>query len=169
MNELEADLKVYLMKRLGHVSTERVCSGLGIPNIYGFLKDRKYAPEPDWLAEELREAADPTPVIITHALGDGKNCKLCTETLHLFVSILGGEAGNLALKVLATGGVYLGGGIPPRIIPAIERGGFFEAFCSKGRLKMVLEKMPVYIIMNPKTALLGSACYGLEMIKEDRV
>ncbi len=168
MNELEGELKTYLMKRFGHVSNERVCSGLGIPNIYNFLKDRKYAPEPGWLAEELNEAADPTPVIVTHAFGEGRNCRLCTETLRLFVSILGGEAGNLALKVLATGGVYLGGGIPPRIIPALDRGGFFEAFCSKGRLKKVLEKIPLYIIMNPKTALLGSACYGLEMIHRDR-
>jgi glucokinase len=168
MNELEGELKTYLMMRFGHVSTERVCSGLGIPNIYAFLRDGEYAPEPAWLVEELAKASDPTPVIVKHALGDGKKCRLCTETLRMFVSILGGEAGNLALKVLATGGVYLGGGIPPRIIPALERGDFLRAFCSKGRLKKVLEKMPLHIIINPKTALLGSACYGLEMIKEDR-
>jgi glucokinase len=88
------------------------------------------------------------------------------ETLRLFVSILGGEAGNFALKVMATGGVYLGGGIPPRIVTELEGGDFMRFFCSKGRMKSVLEKIPVYVIMNPGCALIGSACYGLEMVQE---
>jgi glucokinase len=166
MDERQADLTRFLMKRYGHVSCERVCSGIGIPNIYDFLKESGRASEPGWLAEELESAADRTPVIMRAAAGEGRSCEICEETLRLFVSILGGETGNLALKIMATGGMYLGGGIPPRIIPALESGDFMRDFCSKGRLGTVLEKVPVYVMINPKSALLGSACYGLEMMKE---
>ena len=166
MDESQADLTCFLLKRFGHVSCERVCSGRGIPNIYDFLKETGHAPEPGWLAEELENAEDRTPVIMRAAGGEGRTSELCTETLRIFVSILGGETGNLALKIMATGGMYLGGGIPPRVIPALERGDFMQAFCSKGRLGEVLERVPVYVIMNPKSALIGSACYGLEMMKE---
>jgi glucokinase len=165
MDDRQADLMRFLMVRFGHVSCERVCSGLGIPNIYDFLKETGHAPEPAWLAKELEDTSDRTPIIM-RAGGDGDpSSELCRETLRLFVSILGGEAGNLALKVMATGGMYLGGGIPPRIIPALEKGNFMQAFCGKGRLGIVLERVPVYVITNPQSALLGSACYGLEMMK----
>lgn len=163
MDELQTDLMRFLMKRFGHVSCERVCSGLGIPNIYDFLKETGFSPEPEWLAKELEDAEDRTPVILQSAGDD--SCELCSETLRLFVSILGGEAGNLGLKVMATGGMYLGGGIPPRIIPALEKGDFMEAFCGKGRLGAVLERVPVYVMIHPQVALLGSARYGLEMMK----
>jgi glucokinase len=163
----QIELAAFLTKRYGHVSNERVCSGLGIPNLYEFLKETGHAPEPDWLAEELAEASDPTPVIVGAAVRQEPECELCRETLRLFVSILGGESGNLALKVMATGGIYLGGGIPPRVIDALEAGEFTAAFTAKGRLRPVLEKVPVYVIMNPKSALLGSACYGLEMMREE--
>lgn len=166
MDERQADLMHFLLGRFGHVSCERVCSGLGIPNIYDFLKETGHVPEPEWLAKELEDTSDRTPIIM-RAGGDGDpSSELCRETLRLFVSILGGEAGNLALKVMATGGMYLGGGIPPRIIPTLEKGDFMRAFCGKGRLGVVLERMPVYVMMNPQSALLGSARYGLEMMKE---
>jgi glucokinase len=166
MDELQLDLMRFLMERFGHVSCERVCSGLGIPNIYDFLKHSGYAPEPEWLAKELDGVGDRTPVIL-RAGGEGESsCELCRETLRLFVSILGGEAGNLGLKIMATGGMYLGGGIPPRIIPALEKDDFLRAFHSKGRLGAVLEKVPVYVMTNPQVALLGSARYGLEMMKQ---
>jgi glucokinase len=161
-NILETEMLRYLMDRFDHVSCERVCSGKGIPNIYAFLKDSSYAEEPDWLAEKLAVADDPTPVIANNALNSERSCELCVATINTFVSILGAEAGNLALKVLATGGVYLGGGIPPRILPALEDGEFMPAFRRKGRLSDLLSSVPVHVILNPKVALLGAACYGLE-------
>ena len=123
-----------LQKRFDHVSYERVCSGRGLPNIYDFLKDSGYADEPAWLAEELAVADDPTPIIVNSALDSETQCKLCVATLNTFVSILGAEAGNLALKVLASSGVYLGGGIPRRILPALEQERFMQAFRNKGRM-----------------------------------
>ncbi len=154
----------YLWPRLGHVSYEQVCSGgLGIPNLYAYLKDSGFAPEPDWLAAELAQADDPTPVIVGAAQDPGPNCALCQETLRLFVAILAAEAGNLALKVYATGGIYLGGGIPPRIIPVLESAAFLEGFRSKGRFSAILENIPVRVIRNPKVALLGGAYYAWEI------
>jgi len=162
-NALEAGLLRHLQERFEHVSCERVCSGRGLPNIYGFLKDSGYADEPTWLAQELAAAGDPTPIIVNTALDNETQCQLCVATLNTFISILGAEAGNLALKVLATGGVYLGGGIPRRILPALEQGRFMQAFRNKGRLSELLELMPVHVILNPQTALLGAACHGLEL------
>ena len=160
-NELELGLLRYLLCRYEHVSYELVCSGLGLPNIYAYLRDSSYAEEPSWLAEQLAAVTDPTPVIVNNALDAQKACKLTLGTLDVFVSVLGAEAGNLALKTLATGSVYLGGGIPPRILPALEKGRFLQAFRSKGRLSHVLADVPVHVIMNPKSALLGAARAGL--------
>jgi glucokinase len=160
---LEVDLLRYLLDRFDHVSYERVCSGLGVPNIYAFLKDSGYAAEPAWLAKRLAAAEDPTPVIANAALDGERPCKLCAATLDTFVSILAAEAGNLALDVLATGGVYLGGGIPPRILRALEQGRFMESFTRKGRMSKLLARVPVHVILNPKVALLGVACHGLEL------
>jgi glucokinase len=160
---LQTELLLYLQNRFGHVSCERVCSGRGIPNIYAFLKDSGHAREPAWLAERLEAADDPTPVIVNAALDSERPCELCIATLDTFVSILGAEAGSLALKVLATGGVYLGGGIPPRILSALEQARFLETFRRKGRMAGLLARVPVHVILNPKVALLGAACYGLEL------
>lgn len=158
---LEIGLLRSLQDRFGHVSWERVCSGQGIANIYAFLRDSGYE-EPAWLAEQLATVSDPTPIIVNTALESDETCEICTTTLEVFVSILGAETGNLALKVLATGGVYLGGGIPPRILPALERGGFLDSFRQKGRLSDLMARMPVHVILNPKVALLGAASHGLE-------
>jgi len=103
-----------------------------------------------------------TSVVIQFTTGLARECELCIATLDAFVSILGAEAGNLALKVLATGGVYLGGGIPPRILPTLEQGRFMETFRRKGRFSDLLARVPVHVILNPKVALLGAACHGLE-------
>ena len=162
-NPFEVKLLRYLLDRFEHVSYERVCSGRGLPNIYAYLKDSGYAEEPAWLAEQLAAADDPTPVIVNAALRGERRCELCVATLNTFVSVLGTEAGNLALKVLATGGVYLGGGIPPRILPALEQERFMEAFRRKGRMSDLLARVPVHVILNPKVALLGVACHGLEV------
>jgi glucokinase len=99
------------------------------------------------------------------ALDADHPCALCRKTLELFMSILGAEAGNMALKVYATGGVYLGGGIPPRIRTALEQSSFLDAFCDKGRLSDLVSRIPVSIILNPKTALIGAACCGLGMLE----
>jgi len=162
-NAREIDLLRYLLERYENVSYERVCSGSGFPNIYAFLKDSGYAKEPNWLTHQLAEATDITPVIVNAAMNTEPRCELCEAALQLFVSILGSEAGNLALKVLATGGLYIGGGIPPRILPLLKTGIFLDAFLSKGRLSMVLDKMPVHVILNPDVGLLGAANYGFKM------
>ena len=161
--KVEMGLLRFMLKRMRHVSYERVCSGIGIPNIYAYLKESGYAAEPEWLAESLAEAKDPTPVISRVAQDEEQPCPLCVATMELFVSILGAEAGNLALKVLATGGVYLGGGIPPRILPILDEGPFMEAFRGKGRFGGLMADMPIHVILNRKAALLGAAFRGLDV------
>ena len=159
---LELGLLRYLWDRYEHVSNERVCSGLGLPNIYTYLKASGYAQEPEWLADRLAQARDATPVIVNNALDENERCELCEATLRTFVSILGAEAGNLVLKTLATGGVYLGGGIPPRILPVLEDPVFMNAFCNKGRFRELMTNIPVHVILNSQAPLLGAAAYGLQ-------
>ncbi|MFP3870371.1 MAG: glucokinase [Syntrophobacteria bacterium] len=161
-NPLQIELLHYLQSYHEHVSYERICSGLGLPNIYAFLRDRGYEEEPAWLAERLGAVHDPTPVIVNSALDRQSLCDICVSAVNIFASILGAEAGNLALKVLATGGLYLGGGIPPRILSVLEEGTFMEAFRRKGRMSDLVEHMPVQVILNPNCALLGAAAHGLE-------
>jgi glucokinase len=160
-NPQQLELLGYLQARFEHVSYEAVCSGKGIPNLYDFLRDSGYGPEPAWLAEQLAGAKDRTPIIVQAALD--KSSELCTATLYLFGSILGAETGNMALKVLATGGVYLGGGIPPRILPVLNQGEFLAAFQQKGRFSDFLRNVPIHVILNPRAALLGAACYGFDL------
>jgi glucokinase len=161
-NKLEIKLLQFLRKKYKHVSCERVCSGSGIPNIYAFFKHSKSIEEPGWLAERLAVTEDATPVIARAAVDETKPCEICRMTMNTFISILGAEAGNLALKVLSTGGVYLGGGIPPRILPALGGERFRKAFLGKGRMKRILKQIPVKVITNRKVALIGAACFGLE-------
>jgi glucokinase len=153
-NHLEMELLDYLLKQFRRVSYERVVSGPGLLNIYRFLRDTGRGEEPAWLAEKLRDQ-DPGAVVSQAAL-DGKS-DLCVQALDLFVSLYGAEAGNLALKLLATGGVYLGGGIAPKIISKLQDSIFLNAFTAKGRLKPLLQAMPVRVILNDRTALLGAA------------
>jgi glucokinase len=161
-NALQAGLLTYLLQRYEHVSYERVCSGgLGVPNLYDYLKAAEVAPEATWLVERLAVAHDPTPVIADAALDASAPDALALATMRLFISILGAEAGNLALKVLATGGVYIGGGIPPRILPLFEDDAFLHAFTNKGRFAELLSHIPVHIILHPDVALLGAATYAL--------
>ncbi len=161
----ERELLGYLQERSDSVSVESVCSGRGIPNIYSFFKDTGGFEESVWLKESLADVTDPTPVIINAATDKDRRCLLCKATLEMFVSILGSEAGNLALKVMATGGVFVGGGIPPRIVPTLEAGSFMKAFTGKGRMQTIMKKIPVHVILNPRTALIGAACYGLGLDK----
>ncbi len=162
-SDLELGLSAFLRQRFDHVSYERVCSGRGMPNLYAYLKETGLAAEEEWLSARLAGADDPTPIIVQAALDATRPSPLCRQTLELFVSILGGLAGNLALTTLADGGVYVAGGIPPRITPFLQGGVFRASFLNKGRLAYVIERMPVHLVLNPKAALLGAACYVLSM------
>jgi glucokinase len=161
---LQIGLLTYLNARgYTHVSVERVCSGaLGIPNLYAYLKSTGLD-EPGWLADKLATVDDPTPVIVNAAQDSAHPCELARATLGLFVEILGAESGNLALKVLSIGGIYLGGGIPPRILKELEKPTFLQALRSKGRFKQLLTGMPVHVILNAKAGLLGAAAFGLNL------
>ncbi len=152
---LELELFHYLSDRFDHVSYERVLSGEGLFSVYQFLKDsKKFGAEPSWLSEKIREE-DPAEVISEAALF--KKNELCVKTLDLFASIYGAAAGNLALQVMAVGGVYIGGGIAPKIIWKLRDGTFIKGFRNKGRLSHIVTHIPVKVILNEKTALLGAA------------
>ncbi len=157
---LQVELLQYLQQQFAHVSWERVLSGMGLNNIYTFLRDTQRGVEPPWLTEELRQGD--RPAVIGNAALAG-TCDLCVQALDLCVQLYGAEAGNLALKVMATGGVFVGGGIAPRIISKLKEGTFTRAFCAKGRLQPILEAIPIHVIMNDKTALYGAArCAALQ-------
>lgn len=164
-NALEVDLLCYLMQKYSHVSYERVCSGIGIPHIYDFLRASGREVEPTWLRQKLDAVADPTPVIINAATGKERSCKICTSTLDICVALLGSEAGNMALKFLPSGGVYIGGGIPPRILNTLKNGRLLTRFFDKGRLSNILKPVPVNIILKPDTALTGAAYYAMEFLR----
>ena len=157
-NPLEAELLVYLMKKLnGRVSYERVISGPGIHNIYTFLRDEKKMDEPAWLAERMK-SEDPNAVI--GEVGESGQSELCAATLDMFVASYGAEAGNMVLKALAIGGMYLGGGIAPKILKTMRNGAFMKAFADKGRLSELCIHTPVHIILESRAALLGAAAYA---------
>jgi glucokinase len=153
-NELEIDLFRYLHTRLGHVSYERIVSGPGLVNVFHFLRDTGRGEEPPWLVEAMLHG-DPA-AIISHAALSGQS-PLAEQALDLWVSIYGAEAGNLALKILATGGIFLGGGIAPKILAKLAGPLFMQSFVSKGRMQALMETIPVKVITNDKTALLGAA------------
>ena len=157
-NELEAELLRYLLRQFDHVSYERVVSGPGLYNIYQFLRDTGRGEEPSWLTEELRQH-DPAATISQAALA-GRSA-LCVQALDLFVSLYGAEAGNLALKMMAIGGLYVGGGIAPKIIQKLADSTFIQAFIAKGRMQPLLEAMPVRVILNDRAVLLGAARYTM--------
>jgi glucokinase len=153
-NQIEIELLQYLASLFGHVSYERVVSGPGLVNLFRFLRDTGRGPEPKWLADEMLHM-DPAAAISRAAL-EG-SCPLCEQALDLFVSIYGAEAGNLALKLMATGGVYLGGGIAPKLLSKLTGPLFMQSFVSKGRMQPLLESMPVRVVVNDKIALMGAA------------
>jgi glucokinase len=153
-DDAELALWQYLHQRVGHVSAERVLSGPGLFVIYCWLKHTGRHGEPKWLAKRINEG-DPPRVISDAALAEKE--PLCVKTLNLFVSILGGAAGNLALTGLTKGGVYLGGGICPKILPKLNEDMFMLPFTNKGRFKGLLQEIPVNVILNDKAALLGAA------------
>ncbi len=153
-SELEIDLLRHLMGRIEHVSWESILSGRGLQRVYEFLRDSGRGKEPRWLAEKMRHE-DPAAAISQAGLQG--ECDLCAQALDLFVSLYGSEAGNLALKVMATGGLYVGGGIAPKILQKMRDASFLEAFRAKGPMRPLLEAMPVRVILNEATALIGAA------------
>lgn len=144
-----------------HVSYEDLCSGRGLPRLYAVLRQMHDAGEPDLLEECLTSESDPTPVIVEAGLAGGAPGSIAALTLRVFATILAAEAGNLALRVLATGGVYIGGGIPPRILPLLRSDWFLRAFQRKGQFADFMPTIPLHVILEPRTALLGAAHYEL--------
>jgi glucokinase len=158
-NPLEIELLTWLTQKYnGRVSFERVVSGPGLTNIYTFLRDQKHMEEPDWLRQRM-EAEDPNAVIGEVGEEPGKN-ELCATSLEMFAASYGAEAGNMVLKVLATGGMYLGGGIAPKMLKTMRSGAFMQAFTDKGRLSELLIHTPVRIILESRAALMGAAAYA---------
>jgi len=158
-NEDEIDLLRFLKQKYnGRISFERVVSGMGLTNIYEFLREVRGMEEPAWLAARIAAAHDANSVITEMALA--AKSEICEKALDMFVSAYGAEAGNLALKVLSVGGLYIGGGIAPRILEKLKDGTFLKAFTDKGRLSQLLINMPVRIILESKAALLGAAAYA---------
>ncbi|HXP16570.1 MAG TPA: glucokinase [Terriglobales bacterium] len=153
-NQMEVELFNYLRTRFGHVSYERIVSGPGLVNVFNFLRDTGRGAPEQWLIEQMTQS-DPAAAI-SRAASDGK-CALCEQAVDLFISIYGAEAGNLALKIMATGGVYLGGGIAPKMLAKLSGPLFMQAFIGKGRMQALLESMPVRVITNDRIALLGAA------------
>lgn len=159
-SDLEIELLRYLRASYLHVSYERLLSGPGLHAIYEFLRDTKKN-EPTWVAERVK-AGDPASVIAE--IGLAGQAEICVQALDLFCTIYGAEAGNLALKTLALDGVYVGGGIAPKILPKLKEGAFMRAFTAKGRYKRLLTGVPVRVILNPKAALLGAASVAAQLL-----
>lgn len=156
-NPTQAGLCDFLTERFGHASYELVCSGSGLPNVYDYLRSLNPAAESESLAARLQNTTDRTPWILAAALDDAD--PLAVSTLRTVIDIWGAEAGNLTLKVMALGGVYLGGGLPPRLLRQLQDGGFMRAFAAKGRFADMMNRVPVHVI-NTNAALLGATIHG---------
>jgi glucokinase len=160
-DERQIRLLEYMLKKFDHVSFEHVCSGIGIPNIYSYLRDAEQIPEEPEAGTLIDSAHDRTAAIIAHALGSGNPSKLCTATVDMFVSILAAEAGNVAVKVLATGGVYLAGGVAVHTLAALKQPAFMKSFKRKGRFTELMARIPIHVVTSP-AGLAGAAAYGLK-------
>ncbi|MBZ8179719.1 glucokinase [Oscillatoria salina] len=161
LNELQMDLVKYVQQKYRRVSYEIMLGGPGLVWMYDFLLDRSNTTTPEWLAQEMTQG-DKAAAISNAALNN--KCPICVQALDMFVSILGSEAANAAVKFLATGGVYIGGGIPPRILNKLQEPLFMENFLNKDKMVNFLKGIPIYVILNDKAALQGAAWYGKRII-----
>lgn len=159
-DELEIALLRYLQQQHQHVSWERVVSGMGLLSLHEFLRLYREVVAPPWLIEQMHNG-DAAAAIATAALS-GRD-EICVETLHRFVRLYGAESGNLALKIMSRGGLYLGGGIAPKILPLLQGDAFLDAFLDKGRMRPLLETMPVKVILNDRAALFGAALHAAQL------
>lgn len=160
-DERQIHLLEYLLQRFDHVAIERVCSGIGVPNIYEYLRDSEHIPERPEVTQLIASAKDHTKAIVEAASDPNNPSELCRATIKMLVSILASEAGNLALKVLATNGVYLAGGVALHVLGALKEPQFMQAFAKKGRFKEMMGRIPVHVI-SARAALVGAASFGLE-------
>jgi glucokinase len=166
-DERQSRLLNFLLRRWDHVSVERVCSGIGIPNIYEFLRDEERIPEQPETAEMIATSKDCTKAIVESGLDPRNPSELCRTTIEVFVSILASEAGNLALKVLAAGGIYIAGGVALHLLTALQEPRFMQVFTRKGRFDDLLKRMPIHVI-TARAALVGAATFGLETLRTRR-
>lgn len=160
--EIEVELLSHLQSRFGHVSIERVASGQGLSNIYAFLRDHGHGKEKSTITEAMK-SGDPGQIIATAA--EKGTCKMCAQTVEIFANCLANEAANLALKTMATGGVYFGGGIPAKLLWKLGSQAFIDDFNAKGRFEALMESMPVRVILNDQAALLGAARIALDSLE----
>jgi glucokinase len=158
-DERQVHLLEYLFRKFDHVSFEHVCSGIGIPNIYGYLRDVERLPEKPEVAARLATPGDPSAVIIEEAMAAHPS-ELCAATMEMFLSILASEASNLAVKVLATGGVYLAGGVVTHALPAFQSPAFMKSFTRKGRFADLMSRIPIHLVVS-HAGLAGAAVCGL--------
>jgi glucokinase len=166
-DERQIRLLQYLLPRLGHVGVERVCSGIGVPNIYEFLRDEEKIAERPEVAQAIASAKDHTKLIVEAAEDPANPSQLCRATIETLASILGSEAGNLALKVLATGGVYIAGGVALHVLNFLQQPQFVQSFTRKGRFQDLMERIPINVITT-RAALVGAATFGLESLNRLR-
>lgn len=168
MNKVQRELLAFLSKSYDTVSFDMICSGRGLPLIYDFVKNGLDEEEPQWLTKELLTAQDPTPVLMSSALREDDPVPACQKMLDIFIDILAAEASNHSLKTLATGGVFIGGGIPPRLLQYLDKKRFHKSFTGNGPLKNILKNIPIKIICNPKAAVLGAANFAITQILPKR-
>lgn len=163
-DERQIHLLEYMLTKFDHVSFEHVCSGIGIPNIYRYLREVERIPEEPEVAKLVASAGDASVVIIESALDSENPSRLCATTIDIFVSILASEAANLALKVLATGGVYIAGGVGAHVLAALQKPAFMQSFQCKGRFAELMARIPIHAIVS-EPGLTGAAACGLEDLK----
>ena len=168
-NDLELELLKYLRTKFNveHISVERVVSGQGITSIYQFLRDSNFAPESSEIREKIRTWEQETkknidPAAIISQAAFKQSDRLCEKTMEIFIEAYGTETGNLALKLLSYGGIYIAGGIAAKILPLMQDGRFLNAFKDKGRVSPLIQEIPVHIVLNPQVGLVGSVLYGLQ-------
>ena len=162
-DERQIHLLKYLRQRFDHVGVERVCSGIGVPNVYNYLRDEERIPEPPDITRAIESAKDRTKAIIAAGTDPHNPSALCRATVDILVAILASEAGNLFLKVFATGGVYLAGGVALHVLSALQEPRFVQTFAAKGRFRTVMERVPIHVI-TARAALIGAAASGLESL-----